>query len=115
MSEPFSWMDEGQGTEGGRRADGGKKGSREGKRHSSRAQLFAALPGTRTHTCEHTPPGTQCSADRRLPDSGEKPPLGPDTARPHPGPGLHRLHLGGKGRQGGGGRGQRKRKRAQVR
>lgn len=51
MSEPFSWMDEGQGTEGGRRTDKGKrKGRREGKRHSPRAQLFAAFQGTRTHT-----------------------------------------------------------------
>lgn len=73
MSEPFSWMDEGQGAEGGRRTDGGKKEGREGKRHSSWAQLLAAFPGTRTHAREHTPPGTQCSADRRLSGSGENP------------------------------------------
>lgn len=54
MSEPFSWMDEGQGTEGGRRTDGGKKEGREGKRHSSWAQLLAALPGTHAHTHVNT-------------------------------------------------------------
>lgn len=51
MSEPFSWMDEGQGTEGGRRTDEGRrKGRREGKRQSPWAQLFAAFPGPCTHT-----------------------------------------------------------------
>lgn len=46
MSEPFSWMDEGQGTEGGWRTDEGRrKGRREGKRRSPRAQLFAAFSG----------------------------------------------------------------------
>ena len=49
MSEPFSWMDEGQGTKGGRRTDKGRrKGRREGKSHSPWAQLFAAFPGTHT-------------------------------------------------------------------
>lgn len=104
MSPSAGWMRDRERREVGERTrEEGREGGRESATALGRSCLlpFSGHTCTHTHTRDHTPPGTQCSADQRLLDSGENPPLGPDTARPHPGPALHRLHLGwGTGREG---------------
>jgi hypothetical protein len=54
VSEPFSWMDEGQGTEGGWRMDGGKKEGREGGKAPQLSGAAACCFSGHTHAHVNT-------------------------------------------------------------
>lgn len=60
MSEPFSWMDEGQGMKGVWRTDGGKKERRREGRKAPQLSGYSCLlfMPIYTHTHPHTPSGT---------------------------------------------------------
>lgn len=92
---------------------GGKKGGKEGGKAPQPSGAAVCSLSGHVHTQVNTRHQAQCLADRRLPDSGENPLLGPDTARPHPGPALEAT-LGMRGdREGreGGREGERERER----
>lgn len=83
---------------------GGKKGGKEGGKAPQPSGAAVCSLSGHVHTQVNTRHQAQCLADRRLPDSGENPLLGPDTARPHPGPALEAtLGMRGdrEGREGG--------------
>lgn len=65
MSEPFSWMDEGQGMKGVWRTDGGKKERREGGKESTTA-LRVQLLTVYTHIHPHTHPHTYTHTIRHI-------------------------------------------------